>query len=96
MLVFITIIVAALLLVVIGVLLLRQDRLRASMDNQQVFMLAAVEKARRDRTHLVRIPAETVVAAFNLDAVALPHPRKFNGKSPGHPAALSAARREKL
>lgn len=96
MLLIITVTAAALLLVVAGILFIRQDRLRASMDNQKVFMRAAVEKARRDRTHLVRIPAETVVNAFGLDTVALPDPRKFAGKSPGHPATLPAPRRKKL
>ena len=79
-------IAGAALLLVLAVLALLYDRLRARESNRRFVMSAFMEKALADRTHMVRIPAEQVKKLFRLENRALPNPAQFNEKPGAHPA----------
>lgn len=81
---------------VIVVLAVRVDRMRAMFANQRFYLSAHLAKALRDRRSSVVIDAESLARAFGLGVRTLPKGDEFNGKPGPHPATMEPARRAKL
>lgn len=77
---------AAVAILGLAIVAYRYDRLRGRGEIQRYFLEAHMQKALRDRRHLVKFHAAALKAAFQLKTRALPDPDLYNGKPGRHPA----------
>ncbi len=78
---------------VIFVMWVREQRLRTYLTRLSTVLEGYMAKALRDRTHMVRIPAETMRVLLASKVRALPNPRQWNRKPGRHPATERKASR---